>query len=76
MRLMRDRAIYALVGGLIASLVAWLLRRWIFMPPFLESCITLAGGFALLAWAERTGRVKDPEDLNRPLSVFDAPKQR
>ncbi|HZU25759.1 MAG TPA: hypothetical protein VFA04_09560 [Bryobacteraceae bacterium] len=73
---MRDRTIYALVGGVAGSVVGYGLRRWLMIPVFFESCLTLAGGLGMVAWAERTKRVKTPDELNQPLSVFDAPKRQ
>ena len=73
---MRDRTIYALVGGLIGSLLGYVLRRWLMIPVFLESCLTLAGGLGLVAWAERTKRVKTPDEINQPLSLFPGAKRQ
>jgi hypothetical protein len=73
---MRDRTIYALAGGLLGSVVGYGLRRWLMLPVFLESCLTLAGGLGMVAWAERTKRVKTPEELNQPLSLVDAPRRQ
>jgi hypothetical protein len=67
---------YALVGGLAGSLVGFGLRRWLVIPVFLESCLTLAGGLGMVAWAERTQRVQTPEELEHPLSLFEAPKHQ
>ena len=73
---MRDRTIYALVGGLIGSLIGYGLRRFFMVPVFIESVLTLAGGLGVVAWAERTKRVQSPEDLNRPISLFDSTKRQ
>ena len=74
--MMRDRTIYALVGGLIGSVIGYGLRRWLMIPVFLESSLTLAGGLGMVAWAERTRRVKTPEELNAPISLFPDAKRR
>lgn len=68
---MLDRAIYALVGGVIGSIAGYALRYWFVVPAFLETCLAFAGGFGMLAWAQRSKRVKNPEELNRPMSLFD-----
>lgn len=61
---MRDRAIYALVGGLVGSVAGYGLRRWLMIPVFLESCLTLAGGLGMVAWAEWRKQANTPDDLD------------
>jgi len=57
---MLDRAIYALVGGVIGSIVGYALRYWFMVPAFLETCLAFAGGFGMLAWSQRSRRPNPP----------------
>jgi len=57
---MLDRAIYALVGGVIGSIAGYALRYWFMIPAFLEPCLAFAGGFGMLVWAQRPRRQQNP----------------
>jgi len=58
---MMDRAILALVGGVIGSIIGYALRFWFVIPAFMETCLAFAGGFGMLAWAQRSKRLNPPE---------------
>ncbi len=66
---MKKRLIYALAGSLGASALGWAFRA----PSTFFYGAPVWGATLVLAWAERTGRVRSVEELNRPISLFGEP---
>jgi hypothetical protein len=65
---MKKRFIYALAGSLVASAIGLAFRA---PAPFMYG-IPVWGAALTIAWAERTGRVRTVEELNKPISLFGA----
>jgi hypothetical protein len=68
---MGKRIAYGLVGYSIGSLI--LLVFWAFTGKFkILSLLTLGNSFGafFVYWAERKGKVKSIEEINRPLTLF------